>query len=100
MKMKYDLDSYLSRKRITLEEFAKSNNLKTVNDLGMFILNNKTFDISDAFVEKLTALLVANDPKDLPVEELEIISPMPAPEEEDQEAVKSPVKKSSKKQVV
>jgi hypothetical protein len=97
MKMKYDLDSYLSRKRITLEEFAKSNNLKTVNDLGMFILNNKTFDISDTFVEKMTALLVANEPKELPVEELEIISPASEPEED--QTVK-PVKKSSKKQVV
>lgn len=96
--MKYDLDSYLSRKRITLEEFAKSNNLKTVNDLGMFILNNKTFDISDAFVEKLSALLAANEPKDLPVEELEIISPIHVPEED--QAVKPSAKKSSKKQVV
>lgn len=73
--MKYDLGSYLSRKRMSLEEFAAKNSIKTVNDIGLFILNNKQFEVGDDLIEKLAALCTANEPKDQPVEEMLIISP-------------------------
>lgn len=94
--MKYDLDSYLARKRISLEDFAASNNIRTLNDLGMFILNNKMFDVSDSLVEKLTVVCLANEPpKETPVEDLKIIAPLSNIESEEQEEV--PAAKPPKK---
>lgn len=72
--MKYDLGSYLARKRISLQEFAATNNIKSVNDIGMFMLNNKTFEVSDATIEELTKLVELHNDK--PAEELEMIAPM------------------------
>ena len=72
--MKYDLGSYLTRKRISLQEFAATNNIKSVNDIGMFMLNNKTFEVSDATIEELTKLVELHNDK--PAEELEMIAPM------------------------
>lgn len=72
--MKYDLGSYLTRKRISLQEFAATNNIKSVNDIGMFMLNNKTFEFSDATIEELTKLVELHNDK--PAEELELIAPM------------------------
>lgn len=77
--MKYDLGSFLTRKRIGLEEFAARNNIKSVNDISMFILNNKTFDVSDELVQRLTELCTEKEPE--AVEDMLIISPnLPAKE--------------------
>lgn len=94
--MKYDLDSYLARKRISLEDFAANNNIRTLNDLGMFILNNKMFDVSDSLVEKLTVICLANEPpKETQVEDLEIIAPLSSMESGEQQ--EDPAAKPSKK---
>lgn len=84
--MKYDLGSYLARKRISLQDFAATNNIKSVNDIGMFMLNNKTFEVSDATIEELTKLVELTN--DNSAEELEIIAPMNEPTGEDVNDVK------------
>jgi len=102
---KYDLGSYLARKRISLKDFAAANNIRVHNDIGMFILANKTFTLSDQTVKELIALVDANNEQEvLPVEEVEVISPQTLPEDDedgtplaDEEVVVSQKKPASKK---
>lgn len=71
--MRYDLGSYLARKRIPLADFAAKNNIRSVNDIGMFALNNKEFDLSDEVVDQLVALFPPE--ATISPEEILIISP-------------------------
>jgi hypothetical protein len=91
--MRYDLGSYLARKRISLAEFAAANNIKTVNDIGMFILNNKTFDISDETVQQLSALFPVQE--SLAPEDMEIISPRITGDDDSDPSVVAPTKETS-----